>query len=457
VLALGCWTFARFSWLIVRSPWSRDYGEGCVLAMAQRLAAGESYFPDLRDYPYLVANYPPVFVSLVAAGERVFGPSLAFPRVLALLSTLGIVVALYVILRRTLEGRWLPAAFALLFLMPWFVTTWGALARVDTLAIALSLGALAVGLRHGATRAARPALALAWAAFLTKQNALMAPAAVLLDLLLARDRRLLRAAAAYALPLAAILGLLVAATRGQAWLHLFPYTAAAHYEPERMAGAYGQFAVIASPLLATIALAVALSPRSFLASGTGRVLFLYFALNVAALSTIAKAGAAQNYFLEPWAATVLLAAYAVRVLGERRPAAGRWSAAIVLAAAAAARFSYPSLERLPHALRRPENAEEFEVLTGLVRETPGPVLSENLSVLVVNRRPVLLEPFGVLLLANDRSLRTERLTRDCEAGRFPLVVAEHRMQEIPGFGECLERRYESFAELGPYRALRPRR
>jgi hypothetical protein len=454
VLALGAWTFAHHGVLAIRSPWSRDYGEGCVLAMAQLLARGGSYFPDLQGYPYLVANYPPVFIGLVALGERTLGPTLAFPRTLAFVSGLAVVGALFAVLRR-LAPPPLAAAMALLFLLPWFSTTWAGLARVDTLAIALSLAALGVALRHGAERAAWPALVLAWLAFFTKQNALLAPAAVLGDLLLARDRRFPRALAAYALPLAALFALLVAATGGEAWRHLVPYTAAAGYEPDRMAESYLQFALVAAPLLATIAAAAAIAPSALLAAGEGRTLALYFALNLAALSTIAKAGAAQNYFLEPWAATILLAGHALRVLGARRAVLRDGAVAVVLAAACAARFAYPSLDRLPQALRRPGNADEFPVLTRLVRETKGPVLSENLSLLVVSRRPVLLEPFGVLLLAQKGLLRTDRLTADCEAGRFPLVITEHRMSEIPGFGECLERRYEPFADLGPYRALRP--
>jgi hypothetical protein len=425
--------------------------------MAQLLARGESYFPDLRDYPYLVANYPPVFISLVALGQRAFGPSLAWPRALALVGALAVVAVLFAIARRILGRPALAAALALLLLLPWFSTTWAALARVDTLAIALSLAALGVALRHGPERAAWPALLLAWLAFFTKQNALLAPAAVLIDLLLARDRRFPRALAAYGVPVVALFAALVAATGGAAWRHLVPYTAAAAYEPERMAGAYLQFAVIASPLLVTIAAALALAPRAFLARGEGRVLLLYFGLNLGALSTIAKAGAAQNYFLEPWAATILLATFALRSLGEARPRLREWSVAALLAAAVAARFAFPSLDRLPQALRRPENAREFPVLTRLVRETKGPILSENLSLLVVNDRPVLLEPFGILLLAEKGLFRTDRLASDCEAGRFALVVTEHRMWEIPGLGACLERRYEPIAELGPYQALRPRR
>jgi hypothetical protein len=75
---------------------------------------------------------------------------------------------------------------------------------------------------------------------------------------------------------------------------------------------------------------------------------------------------------------------------------------------------------------------------------------------VLARRRVLLEPFGVKLLAENGLFRPDRLVRDCEAGLFPLVVVEHRMWEIPGFGECLERRYEPLTNIGPFLALRPR-
>jgi hypothetical protein len=455
VLGHGLWTFGRHSSLTLRSPWSRDYGEGCVLGMAQLAAARGNYFPDLADYPYLVANYPPVFVAATALGQKAFGPSLFFPRLLALLATLALVAVLFRALRARLDAA-TALALAAVFAMPWFVTTWAALARVDTTAILFSLAGLALVLRRGVTKSAWPALVFFWLAFFTKQNALLAPAAVLLDLALAHDRRFLRACLAYVLPLALLLGLLVAATGGAAWQHLVPYTAAADYEPGRMAESYQQFAVIASPLLLLVAAALVLRPRAFLAAGDGRVLLLYFILNLAALSTIAKAGAAQNYFLEPWLATLLLAGHALRQLGDAEPVLREWRFAVLLVAAAVANYAYPALDRLPQALRAPQNAEEFRALTKMIRETPGDLLSENLSMLVVNRRPVLVEPFGVLLIARHGLLRTDRMVADCERGRFPLVVTEHRMWEIPGLGECLERRYQPIGDFGPYQALRPR-
>jgi hypothetical protein len=455
VLGHGLWELGRQSFLTLRSPWSRDYGEGCVLAMAQLAAARGSYFPDLEGYPYLVANYPPVFVAATALGQKLFGPSLLFPRLLAFLATLLLIVTLYRALRLGLDAA-AAASLAAVFAMPWFVTTWVALARVDTTAILFTLAGLLVVLRRGVERPAWPALVLFWLAFLTKQNALLAPAAVLVELALARDRRLLRAGLAYAVPLALLFGVLVAATGGAAWQHLVPLTAAADYEPGRMAESYLQFAVIAAPLLVLVAAGLAFRPRTFLGAGHGRLLLVYFVMNLAALSTIAKAGAAQNYFLEPWLATLLLAGYALAALLEARPALAGWRFAALLLAAAVANYAYPSLERLPQALRAPQNADEFHTLTRMIRETPGDILSENLSLLVVNRRAVLVEPFGVLLIAKHGRLRTDRLVADCEGGRFPLVVTEHRMWQIPGFGACLERRYEPIADLGPYQALRPR-
>jgi len=313
ILAHGAWEFVAHAGATLRSPWSGDYGEGCTLAMAQLLAERGNYFPDLADYPFFVANYPPAFLSVVALTQEVLGPSLFVPRLIALVATLGLLAVLFDTLRWMLEA-WAPAlAFTVLFVMPWFVTTWAALARVDMTAILLSLAGLSIVLRRGTGAGAWPALPLFWLAFFTKQNALIAPAAVLLDLALARDARFRRVLAAYALPLGALFGLLVLATHGGAWRHLVVYTAASTYEWGRMGESYVQLAVIGGPLLLLAWAGEALAPAAF-RKRTGRILLLYFGLNLAGFATIAKAGAAQNYFIEPWLATVLLAAWALRCL-----------------------------------------------------------------------------------------------------------------------------------------------
>jgi hypothetical protein len=455
VLACGAGRALLSSARILRSPWSADYGEGCTLAMAQLLAQRGNYFPSLHDYPYLVSNYPPVFVGLVALGESAFGPSLLVSRLLSFLSTLGLLAVLFPLLRRLCGDKWVALALTLLFLAPWFVTTWAALGRVDMLALLLSTAGLAVVERRGTGPRAWLALPLFWLAIFTKQTALTAPVAVLLDRLLARDRRLPRVFLAWALPLVLGFGALVVATRGGAWRHLVVYNAAAGYEWDRMAGSYAHLALIAGPLLLVVGVALVVAPGATLA-GAGRLFLIHLLLKLLGFATIAKQGAAQNYFIEPWVALLPAAAVALRALGERLPRSVAWRPALLLVAAAVPTFAYPSLDRLPRALRRPERATEFARLDELVRKARGPVLSENLSVLVLNRRPVLVEPFGVLLLVKTGLLRPDRIVRDCEAEAFALVVTEHRLEQIPGLGECLERRYQPVADLGRYEALEPR-
>jgi len=456
VLAQGLGRFLAKAHDFLASPWSRDYGEGCVLAMVQLLAERGTYFPDMQDYPLVHGNYPPVFIALNWPLYAFFGPSLFFPRLLSLLSTALLLGALFFLLVRLLGDRLTAAFLSLCFLTPWFVQTWAALGRVDMLACLLSLLGLLFWERDREQAGWRRyrAFPLFWLAFFTKQNALLAPAAVLLHAWLEDRRALRRAVPAFLLPLLTLLGLLVAVTGGQAFRHLVTYTAAAEYEWPRMVESYGEFALITWPAQTLIVAGLVLAGRAVFA-GPGRAFVFYWLLNLLALATIAKAGAAQNYFIEPWLATVLLAGLVLRVLGARFPAALAWAPACVLAVVLAASYARWEANRLPQAIRSPERALDFAALTQAIRETEGPILSENLSLLVVNGERVLVEPFGFLQLTRRGYLQPDRVVRDCERRFFALVITEHRLREVPGLAECLDRRYYAWKDLGPYQALRP--
>src|SRR5262249_5210559 len=140
------------------------------------------------------------------------------PRLLSLAATAGILAAVYGLARHLVGSRPPALAMAGIALCPWFVQTWAPLARVDMLAIALSLGGLLAFARGARLWMVFP---LFWLAFFTKQNALLAPIAVLLSLLATGSwRRFALAAAGFALPLAGLFALLVALTHGEAYRHL---------------------------------------------------------------------------------------------------------------------------------------------------------------------------------------------------------------------------------------------
>jgi len=104
----------------------------------------------------------------------------------------------------------------------------------------------------------------------------------------------------------------------------------------------------------------------------------------------------------------------------------------------------------------PQEPKELSELYAIVAATSGPILSEDLSALVLGRKPVLVEPFGALLISRRGLMSTDRIAADCRQGRFALVVADFRLRDISGMDACLGERYESWKRLGPYELLRPR-
>jgi hypothetical protein len=187
--------------------------------------------------------------------------------------------------------------------------------------------------------------------------------------------------------------------------------------------------------------------------GPALAVLVYWALAVAALASFAKEGAVQNYYVEPWLATVLAAAVALPMV--EGPRAGALRVGALLLAATAALYTDNWAHQLPRAIAHPETDVGFRRLWQVVRETEGPILSENLSALVLNRRPVLVEPFGLLTLSRAGLLRTRPIVRDCEAGVFEIVVVEGLLELVPSIRECLDLDYRVAEELPPYRLLRP--
>jgi hypothetical protein len=455
VLLLDLVRFGRSALATLRAGVSRDYGEGCVLTMVQLLAEKGSYFPSLEAYPFVHGNYPPVFPLLNLPAYLAFGPTLFVPRLLSLLATLGLVLVLASLVRRETGHGPLASFFALLLLAPWFVQTWAALGRVDMLACLLSLAGLYLFHRFGPGHRGRfAAYACFWLAFFTKQNALLAPLALVLGLFVDRATRgrAGRVLAEIALPLLVLFGLLAALTGGAAYRHLVPLTAAADYEWDRMGRAYRDFVTLIGPLLAFIVPAL-FAFRKAAATGPTASYLLYWLSNMAALVTISKAGAAQNYFIEPYVATVALTALFVGHTLKTLPTLARAWPAYALVAALVATFA--DMER-GRARLPPQEIRELAELYAEVRATKGPVLSEDLSALVLGRKPVLVEPFGVLLISRKRLMDPAPIVADCQAGRFELVVSDFRLRAIAGMDECLSTRYELSKRLGPYELLRPR-
>jgi hypothetical protein len=455
VLLFDLVRFGRAAAEVVRTPWSRDYGEGCVLAMVQLLAERGNYFTSLRGYPYVHGNYPPVFPLLNLPAYLWLGPTLLVPRLLSVLATLALVLVLARLVHKETGSIGLGGSFGLLVLGPWFVQTWAALGRVDMVACLFSLAGLHFFHRFGPEGRGRwLGYVCLWLAFFTKQNALLAPAAVVLGLGLdpATRSRAPRVLVEIFLPLLALFGGLCLLTGGEAYNHLIPYTAAAQYEWARMGRACRDFFTLIGPLVALIVPAAVALGVSAVRGATAAYL-VYWLLNLGALVTISKAGAAQNYFIEPYVASLVLAAI---LLGQAarasRAVARAWPAYVLVVALV---VTLADMERGRSHLP-PQEPQELAELYAIVGATSGPILSEDLSALVLNHKPVLVEPFGTVLISSRGLIQVDQIAADCRQGRFSLVVSDFRLRDIPGMDACLSERYESWKRLGSYELLRPR-
>ncbi|PDV97975.1 hypothetical protein [Candidatus Chloroploca asiatica] len=133
-------------------PFPLDYGEGPLVAQVERLRAGVPIwrlYADPEHAPFLIVNYPPLYLVLTAMLTPLTGSVLIAGRLLSLVATLAAMGAIALLARpgattaspTVRRTSWL---LVLLFLAIPIVREWSALMRVDLLGLALGLWGLVV-------------------------------------------------------------------------------------------------------------------------------------------------------------------------------------------------------------------------------------------------------------------------------------------------------------------------
>jgi len=100
VLALQLVFFGLHAGQLLRFDYPIDYGEGPLLAQVNLLRAGTPIwrlYADPGSPPYAVVNYPPVYLLLAAGLAAALGDALLEGRLVALVSALAAVGALWLL------------------------------------------------------------------------------------------------------------------------------------------------------------------------------------------------------------------------------------------------------------------------------------------------------------------------------------------------------------------------
>ena len=427
-LGIGALVTLLYQGLAISYRFPIDYSEGPLVDQAVRLAAGQNiYRPDLSAAPYTISNYPPLYVAALAPWVALLGPSFLQGRLLSALCAWVVAGCLALLIHTASRDRWAAAAGALSFVALPYVAHWSSLLRVDLLALALSLAALAVLVRWPGRPWNLPLAAVLLAASIyTRQSyALAAPAAGFVWLWAGRRQprqALVLAGLVGGLSLAVFLALQLA-TDGGFFFNIVTANVNA-YLWENLRRNLEGLGRNAWPLMALAASALLLGPRrnplyvlaaTYLLGGTLTAL------------TIGKIGSNVNYLLELCAALGLAAG---GLFAWARQAPRAWLAAGIGALLVAqAGFSVrATLNAYAGELAaRLALTNDLYRLEAMIAEADGPVLAdEYMGSLALAGRPLYLQPFEVTQLAWAGAWDQTPLLDSIEQQQFDLILLYDR-------------------------------
>ncbi|MCZ7572785.1 MAG: hypothetical protein M5U01_29875 [Ardenticatenaceae bacterium] len=471
-LALFVFAWAVRSWLVLTFPFQVEYGEGPVADWVRTIAHGHLPYKPIQPEPWTFSVYTPLYLLASSALMALGLPLWVGGRLLSLVSALGLAALLFGLARdqRSPGDRMGALAAVGLFLASPYLTRWATFYRPDMLALfwsALGIAFISHGQVYRRSGMVVPALCFV-AAFMTKQSFVAAPLAALLFLGQTSWRQAQRLLLSLAVAGAMALGALALAVGpGTLWADLItgnsnPFSAASlpRFETSfvRIAGV-----VVALGLLALF------WPQPASANATPSsdrtLLGLYALFGLLATVSVGKAGAWENYFLEPF---FILCVLAGRTLG--RLATGRRAArmAAPLLIGLQLLLFLPGFERFgPGAEQRwlaTLDAERTALLAAMASTPAGqPLLSEDLGLLATAGRPVFLHTFVYTQLTRQGDFDQTPLLRAIAMRRFPLVIERRGALEdrldldrwTPEVLSAIERSYAIEGTAGQWLLLRP--
>ena len=477
--------FAAGAMRAVAYPHELDYGEGIVWFQVQQLFAGKA-FGDIHQFPAVVFHYTPLFHFLSGLVAAMGVDGLAAGRIVSLLSTAAMVILIgaivrHVILqsfgtRQTAYACAAIAGFTLLVAFP--VKIWAPLMRVDMLAFALALAGIYAGLR-----AIRQPAQIYLAAFFfvlavyTKQTMIAAPASVFLVLLLYRPRTAVAGILTCVVAGSIALAALAYATDGGFLRHIFLYNV-----NRIVLDRIEQIGIIAfshSVLIMAALVGVATTIPALRRYAVRRresepqdvayaMLGCYFLLTTIMLLLVLKSGSSANYFIEWFAVLAIYVGFAMRIAVERsfgtsQPGATKTGFAdelAVVALCAQALFLAP--DQYPARFFQ-VRAAGLAQLTELVRQAKGPVISDDMVVVVRAGRPVLWEPAIFNELAATGVWDEKPFIQMIEQHRFAMfIIYQGRGPHLfslrfsPAVGAAIDRAYQPREKIAGLTVYYPR-
>ncbi len=428
--ALACFSyFVLYARRALAFPYPVDYGEGPLIDQARALARFENIYlaHPATHYPFRVANYPPLYPSLIATLGLVLGPSYVVVRSLSIVAAALCAFLIGSIVRASKGSAPASMVGAGLFLASPYVAYWSPFARVDFVALAFGLGALFVATSRLQQRST-PVLCigLAFCAAMTRQSYVFSVPIALTAAFASQSRRdAVTFAVGFALACVAAFLLLDMATHGAFFFNVVTANENGFDFPN-LHTMLMDLLETSTPLLG---LALWQSRKRSKAPAADRLVRVYFACSVVGAILVGKIGASVNYFLELIASASILGALAfARLSRSGQP----WCALILLVVVAGWTLGI-DVDRDDLLDRKFHDQEGAAELTKTLRAEPGAILAdEKMSFLIETGHSILLQPFELSQLAREGRWDPSPVLTDLRAQRFSLLLIDDG-PDVPTF------------------------
>ena len=359
-------------------------GESIVLAAANRIAQGLSPYPPItQQLPYIINLYGPVPYYLGAVCIKSFGVSFTAPRILVAVSAGWCAVIIALLVHHWGGSPRVSAVFGALYVAMGPTQEWLVYYRVDLIGIAFALTGLYI---YAKSRRQYFSVLFFATALFCKFTLLSAPFACFADALCRREWRKAFGFAACSLALGSLLFLWMQ-QETQGWFGVHTILANTRCPYSLSAALKSIYKDQLNPACCLVVLGVALVYYA-LSCPDLRLPVIYLGGAFLSLLAAGKAGAADNYFLESYAALCLCGGIAYQLLRKQADFQSMISA---LLPATLALYVMLNL----HSARQPAPYSECRQAYDYVKaESATDVLSDNLGAVLMAGKPILINgPF----------------------------------------------------------------
>lgn len=448
-------TFTLRAWSAISYPYQLDYGEGPLLDQALRLAHGENiYRPDLSTAPFVLSNYPPLYVLLQAPLTLLVGPAFWYGRLLSLGGTLLAIGCAAATLHHLTRDRLAALISAGLLLAMPYVLHWAPLARVDGLALGLSWAGLWLLVCHPTRRWSAPgAGGLLLAAILTRQSyALAAPLTALVWRWHHEGRRRALGWLAGVLAAGGVVALgLHLLTDGGIWRH----TIGGNLNEFRW-HTVGWMARSTAQQMPLVIVSALLFPVLGRRQAAWWLITPYLLGATLSALTVGKIGSSVNYLLELMVAMSLAAGALVAT--RRHPRQRRWAALLAGAQIALLLTWFTTIYPWYHRITPPPASAEL--LHAIVHTDGAVLIDDYMGLLPLAGKRIQFQPFELTQLARSGGWDQRPFLAQIERRAYAAIMITQppsvHIGWTPEMLAAIAHAYRPAERIGPVQVYRPR-